>query len=205
MLTAFFWGLAAIVGLIHFNRYAFKSEHKRLISEEETRCLRVIERDPTNAGAHAQLGDLAYDRQDLELAIHEWRTAIGLLPEGPFTTAWKRRLKRALEMQAQQARGERPTQMHEMRVCPKCQAEVSTSAKTCHLCGEVLYMNPVEFFKQPDVAREWARETLGFTIVLVFVGFIFINLPIEIKGVLLMSTAIVGGYYFLKSFDGNVG
>ena len=203
MLTAFFWGLAAIVGLIHFNRYAFKSEHKRLISEEETRCLIVIERDPTNAGAHAQLGDLAYDRQDLELAIHEWRTAIGLLPEGPFTTAWKRRLKRALEMQAQQVRGERPTQMHEMRVCPQCQAEVSTSAKTCHVCGEVLYMNPIEFFKQPDVAREWARETAAFTIVFLIVGIIFMSVPIEAKGVLIMSTAIVGAYYFLKSFDGQ--
>lgn len=204
MLTAFFWGLAAIVGLIHFNRYAFKSENKRLISEEETRCLRVIERDPTNAGAHAQLADLAYDRQDLELAIHEWRTAIRILPDGPFTTSWKRRLKRVLEMQEQQARGERPQQMHQMRVCPNCQAEVSTSAKTCQRCGEVLYMNAVEFFKQPEVAREWARETAGFTIVLVFAGIIFMNLPIEWKGLLLMSTAIVGGYYFLKSFDGDV-
>ena len=202
MITAFFWGLAAIFGLIHLNRYAFKSENKRLISEEETRCLRVIERDPTIAGAHAQLADLAYDRQDLELAIHEWRTAIGLLPEGPFTTAWKRRLKRALEMQAQQARGERPVQMHEMRVCPRCQAEVSISAKTCQRCGEVLYMNPVEFMKQPEVTREWARETAGFTIVLLLIGTVFINLPIEWKGLLLISTAIVGGYYFLKGIEG---
>ena len=204
MLTAFFWGLAAIAGLIHLNRYAFKSENKRLISEEETRCLVVIERDPTNAGAHAQLADLAYDRQDLELAIHEWRTAIRLLPEGPFTTSWKRRLKRVLEMQAQQARGERPVQMHEMRVCPNCQAEVSTSAKKCHSCGEVLYMNPIEFLKQPEVAREWARETAAFTIVFLIVGMIFMSVPIEVKGVLIMSTAIVGAYYFLKSFDGQV-
>ena len=202
MLTAFFWGLAAIVGLIHFNRYAFKSENKRLISEEETRCLRVIERDPTNAGAHAQLADLAYERQDLELAIHEWRTAVRLLPEGPFTTSWKRRLKRALEMQEQQARGERPLQMHEMRVCPQCQAEVSTRAKTCPQCGEVLYMNPIEFLRQPDVARAWAKETAGFTIVLLLIGIVFMNVSLEWKGTLLMSTAIVGGYYFLKGIEG---
>ncbi len=202
MLTAIFWGLALVVGLIHFNRYAFKSENRRLISEEETRCLLVVERDPTNAGAHAQLADLAFERQDLELAIHEWRTAIRTLPEGPFTTSWKRKLKRALEMQAQQARGERPAQMHEMRVCPKCQAEVSTKAKTCPHCGEVLYMNPLEFMSQPDVAREWARETAAFTIVLLLVGIIFMNVSLEWKGTLLMSTAIVGGYYFLKGIEG---
>ncbi len=202
MLTAIFWGLAFIVGLIHFNRYAFKSENKRLISEEETRCLRVVERDPTNAGAHAQLADLAYERHDLELAIHEWRTAIGLLPEGPFTTSWKRKLRRALEMQEQQASGERPREMHEVRVCPACQAEVSTSAKACPRCGEVLYMNPVEYFRQPDIAREWARETAGFTIVLLLVGIIFMNVSLEWKGTLLMSTAIVGGYYFLKGIEG---
>ena len=202
MITVFFWGLAAIVGLIHFNRYAFKSESKRLVSEEETRCLVVIERDPTNAGAHAQLADLAYDRQDLELAIHEWRTAVRLLPEGPFTTSWKRKIKRALEMQAQQARGERPVQMHEMRVCPACQAEVSTSAKKCPRCDEVLYMNPIEFMRQPEVAREWAKETAAFTIVLLLVGIIFMNVSIEWKGTLLMSTAIVGGYYFLKGIEG---
>ena len=202
MLTAIFWGLAAIVGLIHFNRYAFKSENKRLVSEEETRCLIVIERDPTNAGAHAQLADLAYDRQDLELAIHEWRTAIRLLPQGPFTTKWKSRLRRALEMREQQLRGERPTQMHEMRVCPKCEADISVRAKTCPRCGEVLYMNPVEFMRQPEVAREWAKETAGFTIVLLLVGIIFMSVPLEVKGVLLMSTAIVGGYYFLKGIEG---
>ena len=202
MLTTIFWGLAFIVGLIHFNRYAFKSENKRLVSEEESRCLVVIERDPTNAGAHAQLADLAYEREDLELAIHEWRTAIGILPEGPFSTSWKRKLRRALDWQEQQARGERPAQMHEMRVCPKCQADVRKSAKVCPRCGEVLYMSPREYLSQPDVAREWAKETAAFTIVLLCVGIIFMNVSLEWKGTLLMSTAIVGGYYILKGIGG---
>ena len=131
MLTAIFWGLAAVFGLIHLNRYAFRSENKRLVSEEETRCLIVIERDPTNAGAHAQLADLAYERGDLELAIHEWRTAVRLLPEGPFTLSWKRKLKRVLAMQEQIARGERPVPLHEMRVCPKCEADLPARAKAC--------------------------------------------------------------------------
>ncbi len=202
MLTLFFWGLAAIVGLIHLNRYAFKSENRRLISEEETRCLVVIERDPTNAGAHAQLADLAYERQDLELAIHEWRTAVRLLPEGPFTTSWKRKLKRALETQAQIARGERPLGVDELRVCPRCEADLPKNARNCPRCGEVLYMNPVEFMRQPEVARAWAKETAGFTIVLLLVGIVFMNVSIEWKGTLLMSTAIVGGYYLLKGIEG---
>ena len=205
MLTTIFWVLAAIFGLIHLNRYAFKSENRRLVSEDEMRCLRVIERDPTNAGAHAQLADIAWEREDLEVAIHEWRTAVGLLPQGPFTTSWKRKLKRALEMQTQRASGERPGSIHDWRVCPKCQADVSTKAKVCPRCGEVLYMNPVEYFKQPEVARSWARETAGFTLVLWCVGVIFINLPLEWKGTILVSSAIVGGWYILKSFDGNVG
>ena len=92
--------------------------------------------------------------------------------------------------------------MHEMRVCPQCQAEVSTRAKTCPRCGKVLYMNPIEFFKQPEIAREWAKETAAFTIILLCAGIIFMNVSLEWKGVLLMSTAIVGGYYLLKGIGG---
>ena len=207
MLATFFLGLAFIVGLIHFNRYAFKSENKRLVSEEETRCLVVIERDPTNAGAHAQLADLAYERQDLELAIHEWRTAINLLPHGPFTTSWKRKLRRTLDMHEQVARGERPKElldMHEMRVCPRCDADVSPRARTCPNCGETLYMNPVEFLRQPDVAREWAKETAAFTLVLLCVGIVFMNVDLAWKGTLLISTAIVGGWYLLRGIGGEL-
>lgn len=76
-------------------------------------------------------------------------------------------------------------------------------AKVCPHCGETLYMSPVEFLSQPEVARSWARETLIATVVLFCIGVIFLNLPLEWKGTILMSTAIVGGWYFLKSFDGH--
>ena len=92
--------------------------------------------------------------------------------------------------------------MNEKRVCPKCEADLPKSARACPHCGETLYMNPIEFFKQPEVAREWAKETAGFTVVLLLVGIIFMSVPIEVKGVLLMSTAIVGGYYILKGIEG---
>ena len=204
MLATFFLGLALIMGLIHFNRYAFKSENKRLVSEEETRCLVVIERDPTNAGAHARLAELAYERQDLDLAIHEWRTAISILPGGPFSTSWKRHLRRALDMQEQLAGGQRLLSIDESRVCPKCQADLSKSAKECPRCGEVLYMSPAKYLGQREVAREWARETAAFSLVLLCVAIVFMNVDLAWKGTLLISTAIVGGWYLLRGIGGEL-
>ena len=202
MLSIFFWGLAAAFGLVYLNRYAFKSEVRRLETEDEISWRRAIEINPDNSGAHARLAEAAYKRGELESAIDSWRTAIRTSPHGPFAETWKRALKRALNDQERQGRGE-SINYADYRACPNCQKEVSVRAKTCPHCGETLYLSPVEFLYQPDVARSWARETLIATIVCLCLGVIFMNLPMEWKGAILMSTVIVGAWYFLKSFDGH--
>ena len=202
MLTILFWGLAAVFGLIYLNRYAFKSEVRRLETQDEASWRRLIELNPENSGAHARLAEAAFERGDLEGAIDCWRTAIRTSPHGPFAEKWKRALKRALEQQARVERGE-SIRYNDYRACRNCEKEVSVRAKVCPHCGDTLYMNPVEFLSQPEVARSWAKETFLFSLILFCAGVIFLNLPLEWKGCILMSTVIVGAWYFLKSFDGH--
>lgn len=90
---------------------------------------------PSNAGAHAQLAEFLLEDGDINGAIDEFRTAIGLTPQGPFATEWKRKLKAALETQEILGCGEKVTGFHEWRVCEKCQAKVVAGAKTCPQCG----------------------------------------------------------------------
>lgn len=104
MLTFFFWGLAAVFGLIYLNRYAFKSEVRRLETQDEASWRRAIEVNPLNSGAHARLAEAAYKRGDLDAAIDAWRTAIRTSPHGPFAETWKRALKRALADQQRAAK-----------------------------------------------------------------------------------------------------
>jgi uncharacterized paraquat-inducible protein A len=175
----------------------------QLDEEERAKWLKTSQRDPTNAGAHARLAEWDFVDGNLDDAIHHWRTAIGLLPQGPFTTEWKRKLKSALELQAMRERGEKIAGFHEVRACDKCEATMPANSKTCPRCGAVVRMDVMEFFTQPEVARSLAKETATVVLILFVLGTVFSSLPLEWKGCVLVSTAIVGAWYFLRAMDGN--
>lgn len=184
-----------------FHSYINSSEAKRYRREERERTRRVLELDPSNSGTRAQFAAFLMQDGDLEGAIHEYRTAISTSPHGPFTEAWKRKLKEALEIEATLARGERVAGFNEWRVCPKCQAKVLTSEKSCPKCGNTLHMNALEWFLQSDVQRDMWRQCLPITLVLWIGAIIFSALPREVQGTLIISSLIVGYWLFLRSFD----
>ncbi|RYG72493.1 hypothetical protein EON80_04085 [bacterium] len=169
--------------------------------EEIERTRKVIERDPSNSGTRAKLAAFLIEDGDLDAGIHEYRTAIGTSPQGPFTTEWKRKLRDALELQAILARGEKPLGFHEWRACGQCNATVPIREKTCPKCGLTLNKGLVEWGMDPNTQREIWREAIPISIVLLVVIAIFSALPTEVKGILIISSLLVGGWLFLRSFD----
>ncbi len=194
LLAGFFaWrGLHSYIGI---------SEAKRYRREEIERTRRVLELDPTNSGTRAQFAAFLMQDGDIDGAIHEYRTAVSHSPHGPFTEAWKRKLKEALEIQATLSLGERVPGFNEWRVCRKCQARVSLRDKTCPKCGEVLQMGAMEWFFRADLQREMWRQCLPIVLVLWICAIIFSTLPREVQGMLIISSLMVGFWLFLRSFD----
>lgn len=184
-----------------FHSYINASETKRYRREERERTRRVLELDPSNSGTRAQFAAFLMQDGDLETAIHEYRTAIGTSPHGPFTEAWKRKLKEALDIQATLSRGERVPGFNEWRVCRKCQAQVSIREKSCPKCGETLHMSALEWAMQPNVWHDLWRQCLPITLVLWICAIIFSALPREVQGSLIISSLLVGYWLFLRSFD----
>ncbi|PQV65071.1 hypothetical protein B1R32_10278 [Abditibacterium utsteinense] len=184
-----------------FHSYINASEAKRFRREERERTRHVLELDPSNSGTRAQFAAFLMEDGEVDAAIHEYRNAISTSPYGPFTDAWKRKLKEALEIQAILARGERVPGFNEWRVCPKCQAKVSIQEKTCPTCGEVLHMNTLEWVLRSDVQRDIWSHSIPIALVLWIVAIIFSTLPREVQGTLIISSILVGYWLFLRSFN----
>ena len=192
---ALFFGLRAVPGIIN------KKASNRYRDEEIERTRHVLERDPTNSGTRAKLAEFLIEDGELEAGIHEYRTAISQMPHGPFTAQWKRKLRDALDTQAILARGERVPDFNEWRVCERCQAQVAASAKTCPKCNAVIRMDFMEWLLQPGNKRDIVRETIPIVLMLWVAAVIFMNLTLEWKGTLIISSVMVGGWLILRSMD----
>jgi len=205
MLPYILCGLAAFILLRVVMIFATHSESNRLKNEDFEKWRRTAEKDPTNAGAHAHMAEFFLNEKELDNAIHSYRTAISLMPHGPFSEAWKRKLKGALEIKAALDRGERIPEFNELRTCHHCHKQVLAKYKKCPNCGAILHMNPIEFLTQPHIAREWARETPTYSVIIVLIlwigGIAFTVLPIEVKGTIIIASVIVGGWYLLRAIN----
>ncbi len=193
-------GLGLRVLMAYANSQGMRDERRM----EYQRHHSVVQQDPTNAGSYARLAEMLLEDKQVDDAISAWRRAINLLPQGPFTTKWKRDLKRALEIQATLARGEKPLEQKDVRICPKCEAIVPNAITTCPVCGEILHLSFANTLAQNEVAGAWLKETLAISAVLWIVGIVFSTLPIEWKGMIVISSAIVFGYLIIRSLGPKV-
>jgi hypothetical protein len=182
-------------------RYWQNSDANEYRDNEIDRTKRVLERDPTNAGTRAKLAEFLIEDGDLDGGIHEFRTAISAMPHGPFTTEWKRKLRDALEIQEKIARGERIPGFNERRVCPKCQTTATLTERVCPRCGTTLHKGVIEWTLNSNTQKEIWLEAMPLVVVLTAAILIFMNLSLEWKGTILISTVMVMGWAFLRSFD----
>ncbi|RYX83299.1 hypothetical protein EON83_15670 [bacterium] len=192
-------GLGLRVMMLYANSHGVHEE-RRL---EYERNNAVIQQNPSNAGAYARLAEMLFEDKRVDEAVASWRYAINLMPQGPFTTKWKRDLRRALEVQATLARGEKPLEQRDVRICPRCEAQVPNVITVCPNCGETLHLSFANTIAQTDVAKSWLKETLIVSGVLWIIGIIFSALPVEWKGAVIISTAIVVGFYAIRAIGGK--
>ena len=175
-------------------------ELDRLRNEEIGRYLAAVERDPKNASAHAFLGEKYLEDGLVGRSIQEYRTAIGLSPQGPFATKWKRQLKEALRMQEYLEAGQPVPGFHSFQVCDHCHVDVDAAAKKCPHCGTELQVGVVEWTLRPENRNDIIKNTVILAGSLVVGAILFSFLPIEIKGVLMVATIAVAYWLFLRSF-----
>ena len=192
-------GLGLRVLMAHANSQGMRDERRM----EYERHRGVVEHDPTNAGSYARLAEMLWEDGQGDDAISAWRRAVNLMPQGPFTTKWKRDLKRALEEQALVASGGKVLEQRDIRICPKCEAQVPNAITTCPNCGEILHLSFANTLAQTEVAKSWLKETLVASAVLWVAGIVFSALPLEWKGAVIISTAIVAGYFLIRSLGGK--
>lgn len=196
-----FLALALFVAFRALQSYALAHGSKKWARDERARIRNIIEQMPSNAGARAQLAGFLLEDGDVDGAIAELRAAIELAPQGPFTTEWTRKLKAALETQAILARGEKVAGFHEWRVCEKCQAQVAAGAKTCPQCGATLNMSFVEWLLNSGTQRDIWRQSVPIALVLWICSVVFMSLPLEWKGMIIISSVMVGGYLMWRSME----
>ncbi len=191
-------GFFSYRGLHSFFGYSEAKRHRR---DEIARMRHVLELDPSNSGTRAQFAGFLMEDGDVDAAIHEYRTAISTSPHGPFTEAWKRKLKEALEIQVILARGERVPGFNQWRTCRKCQARVTLQDKSCPKCGEIVHMSFGEWVLRSDVQRDLWSQSLPIAFALWIASIIFSALPLEWQGTLIISSVLVGFWLFTRSFD----
>ncbi len=193
-------GLGLRVLMIYANSKGMRDERRG----EYERHQAVVRQDPTNAGSYAHLAEMLFQDNHVDDAVMAWRRAINLMPQGPFTVKWKRDLKRALEVQATLARGEKVLCQKDIRICPKCEAQVPNAITTCPVCGEILYLSFANTVAQTDVAKSLVKETLVVSEGLLVLSVVFSALPTEWKGALVISAVIVVGFLYIRSLGPKI-
>jgi len=77
---------------------------------------------------------------------------------------------------------------------------VNAGAKKCPKCEAELDVGVVEWTLRPENRNDIIKNTVVVTGLLLAGSVIFSILPIEVKGVLLVSTVLVSYWLFLRSF-----
>lgn len=180
-------GAAPLVSL-----YADNSGRKRLQGEDVERLESAIAFDPSNAGAHAGLGEKLANLKRIDEAINEYRTAIRLLPDGLQTKRWKSDLRTLLDAQ-------NGIDRYDFQVCRSCTCDMPRGTKTCPKCGEVQHMNFFQWSSKRENLLPSLRDSALSTLALFLVLSVLMVLPIEVAGSLVMASILVGGWFLLQA------
>ncbi|MBV9864554.1 MAG: tetratricopeptide repeat protein [Abitibacteriaceae bacterium] len=164
---------------------------KQLREEDILKYQRALQLDANNASFHALLADKYLEAGRRDEAIQEFRTAIGLSPEGPQTQQWKLKLRHAIDAPARQ-------ENFNFTVCSNCQADQPAGTKVCSRCGATMHMSFGEWLMRPENFKPVVRQTIVAGSIALLLLTIFSSLSIEWKACVACGTVIVGGFSFLR-------
>ena len=166
-----------------------------------------IAKDPKNVGAYEALGDSLRRAGRLPEA-HE--AYLGALDAGGDDSVLDRtrykiaQLDREIRALAQSQGGRRAAVPEsEMVFCRQCGASNPPLRRRCENCHVAL---PFHTFREALASRDVqiaSLESACIIVILVVLLRVFYFFPLEIKGVVAMSTIIVSGWRFLRAIEGK--
>ncbi|MEO7715765.1 MAG: hypothetical protein ABIY70_06170 [Capsulimonas sp.] len=203
-------GLAAWYG---YRKLQARREARRR-RDAEAGFRRRIQNDPSNTAAYEGLGDLYREAQRLIEALGAYQKALQTAGDRPGAGIQYKIRQIQMDLDASARRSAAPPQgrrlgkARDLHTCVFCGASNPLNARTCEECGgELLHDTYLESLKTIWTNEGQRKKMLEFaavvTIPLLCIAFAS-NLSLEVKGVLIISTAIVGGWVFLNSFSGNI-
>ncbi len=174
--------------------------------DEEQRAgyRRRIAQDPKNIGAYEALGDSLRRAGRLDEARDVYLGALDAGSDDHVQDTTRYKLKRVDEDIRTRARGgSRVPVVREMEFCPRCGAPNAPERRHCETCRALLPLPSFwDALRDKEVLRSSLEGVCMIVIVLVLVRLLSF-LPIEIQGLLIISTAIVAAWRILQSVEGR--
>lgn len=166
-----------------------------------------ISKDPKNVGAYEALGDSLRRAGRLPEAHDAYLGALDAGSDGSVQdrTRYKiAQMDRDIRAQAQRRGGARASRPDaELIFCRQCGAPNPPGRRRCEICHVAL---PFHTFREALMSRDVQIASLEGACIIVILFLLlhaFYFLPLEIKGVVAMSTIIVSGWRFLRAIEGK--
>jgi len=201
--------LLFVAGWITYSFVADQAADSQRVKQDNEKVAyrrKAVEMHPDSAGAYESLGDALREADQYAEALSAFEAAKNLMEAGGGDGAGliggsglenKIRLTRMDLEDAQRSTGSSYTERLASResFCRQCGTLNSADAKKCVACGRDLPVNTIiETWQRDDIRRPILRE-FGQSVIMITIVVIALCIanwmPIEVKGVLLLSTIIV--------------
>ena len=204
--------LAAIyfAGLIAW--WAYRKSLARRRQDAESGFLRRIHQEPGGAAAYEGLADSyrAAGRLTEALAVYQKALETGRGRSEALHEKMRRTqmdIAAATHAREKQSQGRRLGKARDLLTCIHCGAANALDERRCVECGQELlhdsFLSALEALWTDMAQRKRMLESAAVVAIPVLCVAFASNLSLEVKGVLIISTVIVGGWLFLNAFSGD--
>jgi tetratricopeptide (TPR) repeat protein len=166
---------------------------------------RRIEKDPKNVGAYEALGGSLYQAGRMEEAREIYLTALDAAQDERMLGSVRSKLKQvdADIRERAQAMGRRsPRRPREREFCSRCGAPNPPLRRRCELCQASMPFNSYWDALRDKHLQRASLEGLCCVIIVVVLLRLLDFLPLDVRGAIIIATAIVVGWRFIQALDG---
>jgi hypothetical protein len=185
-----------------FGQVSDKVQNRQMEDQTFNRFASAVEQDPMNAPARMELARILRKRGELDLAIQHMEWTLERFPRLDFRIkteldTWKRERERV--------------GIPQPIFCHKCLCENPWNATQCYECG-AMFGTSASIKQRIDQEGGPKRVIRGWVVTAAVLNFICFSLivlphvlPVEVIGVLIISSVIVGAWLFLRWVGGDMG
>ncbi len=194
--------LISAILMPYFGQVSDNAQNRKMEHQAYNNLASTVERDPMNAPARMGLARMLRKRGELDLAIEHMDWTLQQYPRLGYRIkmeldTWKREKERVGVPQP--------------IFCHRCHAENDPNASHCREC-EAAFGTRASVLQRVDqeggprrVIRGWVVTATVINIVCFALIYLPHILPIEVVGVVIIASVIVGAWLFLKWVGGDMG